>query len=165
MLLVLIILTVCVISDFLTKMLAYHVFRLEEVSVIKHVLYFTYLENRGAAFGILQNHRWIFIAVTIVAMLAILGYIIWKKPKDRMLLVSLALILGGGIGNLIDRIRLSYVIDFIDFRLIHFPVFNIADICVVCGCILLCIDILFFDRKNGETEHGNNHSGKDNETR
>ena len=154
MLFVFIILTVCVISDFFSKMLAYHMFRLEEIPVIKDVLYFTYVENRGAAFGILQNHRWIFITVTILAMIAIIVYIAWKEPKNKMLLVSLALILGGGIGNLIDRISLSYVIDFIDVRLIHFPVFNIADICVVCGCILLCIYILFFDGKNGETEDG-----------
>ena len=155
MLFVFIILTVCVISDFFSKMLAYHMFRLEEIPVIKDVLYFTYVENRGAAFGILQNHRWIFITVTILAMIAIIVYIAWKEPKNKMLLVSLALILGGGIGNLIDRISLSYVIDFIDVRLIHFHVFNIADICVVCGCILLCIYILFFDGKNGETEDGN----------
>ena len=155
MLFVFIILTVCVISDFFSKMLAYHMFRLEEIPVIKDVLYFTYVENRGAAFGILQNHRWIFITVTILAMIAIIVYIAWKEPKNKILLVSLALILGGGIGNLIDRISLSYVIDFIDVRLIHFPVFNIADICVVCGCILLCIYILFFDGKNGETEDGN----------
>lgn len=157
MLFVFIILTICVISDFLSKMLAYYVFRLEEIPVIRDVLYFTYVENRGAAFGILQNHRWIFITVTILAMIAIIVYIAWKEPKNKMLLASLALILAGGIGNLIDRISLSYVIDFIDVRLIHFPVFNIADICVVCGCILLCIYILFFDRKNGETEDGNSN--------
>ena len=152
MLFVFIILTVCVISDFFSKMLAYHMFRLEEIPVIKGVLYFTYVENRGAAFGILQNHRWIFITVTILAMIAIIVYIAWKEPKNKMLLLSLALILGGGIGNLIDRISLSYVIDFIDVRLIHFPVFNIADICVVCGCILLCIYIVFFDGKKEKTE-------------
>ncbi len=147
MLWMMIIATICVLADIGTKQFAYHVLRLEEIPVIQNVLYLTYVENRGAAFGILQNQRWFFIVVTLAVIVAMLVYVIWKKTNHKMLLISFALIIGGGVGNLIDRLMLSYVIDFIDFRLIHFPVFNVADICVVCGSILLCIYVLFFDRK------------------
>ena len=75
-------------------------------------------------------------------------YVLIKKPKSRLLIVSLAMITGGGIGNLIDRISLSYVIDFIDFRIINFPVFNVADIFVSVGAALMCVYIVFFDGKN-----------------
>ncbi len=155
MLLMIAIAAFCVLADIGTKNFAYQVLRIEEIPVIRDVLYLTYVENRGAAFGILQNQRWIFIIVTVAVMLTMLTYVIWKKPQHKMLLTSFGLIVGGGIGNLIDRIVLTYVIDFIDFRLIHFPVFNIADICVVCGSVLLCIYVLFFDgkcEKNGSID-------------
>ena len=71
-----------------------------------------------------------------------------KKPKSRILGISLAMIAGGGIGNLIDRISLQYVVDFIDFRIINFPVFNVADIFVSIGAVLMVIYILFFEGKD-----------------
>ncbi len=154
---ILIIIGLIILADAGTKYLAYHSFRLEEVPVIRNFLYFTYVENRGAAFGILQNQRWIFIVVTVVVMLALVLYLFIKKPEHKLLRSSVGLIIGGGIGNLLDRICLSYVIDFIDFRWIGFPVFNVADICVVCGACLLCIYILFFDSQNGGEEHGTNN--------
>ncbi len=155
MILMLTIILACILADMGTKYFSYQVLRISEIPVIRDVLYLTYVENRGAAFGILQNRQWLLIGVTVMVILAMLLYIVWKKPQNKLLIASFALIIGGGIGNLIDRLRLSYVIDFIDFRLIHFPVFNIADICVVCGAILLCIYVLFFDGK-GE-KNGNNN--------
>ena len=129
--------------DIYTKYLSVNLFRIEELEIIKNVLYFTYVENRGAAFGIMQNKQWFFILVTIIIILAMIGYIIKEKPKSKWLNLSFAFIIGGGIGNLIDRIRLSYVVDFIDVRIIDYPVFNVADCFVVMGAILLCICILF----------------------
>ena len=129
--------------DVFTKYLAVNMFRLSDVEIIKDVLYFTYVENRGAAFGIMQNKQWFFIIVTIVLVAVMIGFIIKKKPESKLLMVSLSFIIAGGIGNLIDRIRLGYVVDFIDFRIINYPVFNVADCFVVVGAILLCVYVLF----------------------
>ena len=139
-----------VVSDIITKYFATTVIKLDEIALIKNVLYFHYTENRGAAFGILKNCRWLFITITIAVIIAVVIYIIIKKPKSRLLLVSLAMITGGGIGNLIDRISLSYVVDFIDFRIINFPVFNVADIFVSIGAALMFIYIIFFEEKHND---------------
>ncbi|MDD3751284.1 MAG: signal peptidase II, partial [Tissierellia bacterium] len=103
-------------------------------------------ENRGAAFSILQNQRIFFLVITVI-MLIILGVIYFKnKNMSKLSKLSIAMIAGGAIGNFIDRLRLGYVIDFIDVRFgsfYNFPVFNIADSVVVCGTILMIILILF----------------------
>ncbi len=138
------------IADFITKYFAASVLMVGEIELIKNVLYLNYTENRGAAFGILQNQRWIFIAVTVIVIFVIIAYVLIKKPENRLLLLSLAMISGGGIGNLIDRISLSYVIDFIDFRIINFPVFNVADIFVTLGAALMFVYIIFFEGKHNE---------------
>lgn len=137
-------------ADVLTKYLAASYLKAADIEIIKDVLYLSYTENRGAAFGILQNHRWLFISVTVIFVICMIGYILLKKPKSRLAVMSFAFICGGGIGNLIDRIFLSYVIDFIDFRIINFPVFNVADIFVSVGAALMFIYIIFFEgKKNG----------------
>lgn len=141
---------IAVIFDIITKYIAINVFKTAELELIKDVLYFTYLENRGAAFGILQNQRWIFIAITVIVLLCIIVWIIYKKPQSKLLLLSLGMIAGGGIGNFIDRVRFSYVVDFIDVRIINYPVFNVADCFVVVGAILMIIYILFFEGKKSE---------------
>ncbi len=129
--------------DILTKYIAKTVFAVNEIAVIKDILYFTYVENRGAAFGILQNKQWFFVIVTLLIIFAMLFYLIKYKPESKLLKLSLVFIMSGGIGNLIDRIRLGYVVDFIDVRIINYPVFNIADCFVVIGAVLLCGVILF----------------------
>ncbi len=108
--------------------------------VIKGVLRFTYVENDGAAFGILDDARWVFLVLSTVMIIALVFYIVKYKPKSKWVMTSLILIVGGGIGNMIDRILLGYVIDFIDFC--AFPalwkwVFNIADSCVCVGVFML----------------------------
>lgn len=114
----------------------------ESVDIIPGVLRFTYIQNDGAAFGSMDDKRWIFMVLSTVAIIGILVYLFWKKPQNKLLLSSLILITGGGIGNMIDRIALGYVIDFIDFC--AFPkiwmwVFNIADSCVCIGAGLLAL--------------------------
>ena len=89
----------------------------ESVDVIPGVFRFTYVQNRGAAFGMLSNHRWVFILFSAVAIVGIIVYVIVKKPKDKLLMTALSLIVGGGIGNMIDRIGTGYVVDFLDFCL------------------------------------------------
>lgn len=129
--------------DIFTKYLAKTVFILNDITLIKDILYFTYVENRGAAFGIMQNKQWLFIVFTIVIILAMVIYLIKYKPQGKLLKLSLVFIMAGGVGNLIDRIRLGYVVDFIDVRIINYPVFNVADCFVVIGAVLLCGVILF----------------------
>lgn len=133
--------------DQLTKLWASSVLREGgSIKIIGDFLRFTYAENKGAAFSILQNQRVLFIIVTII-MLAVLAYIYFKtKNITNLSRLSIAMIAGGAIGNFIDRFRLGYVVDFIDVRfgsLYDFPIFNIADSFVVCGTALLIILILF----------------------
>ena len=111
----------------------------ETIPVIEDVFHFTYIRNEGAAFGMLSNHRWVFMIISTVALIALSVYL-FKFCKERMLTrIGIALIIGGGIGNMIDRIILGYVVDMIDCRFIDFYVFNIADscVCVGAGIVLL----------------------------
>ncbi len=101
------------------------------------VLHFTYARNEGAAFGILSNQRWVFMVFSTVAILALLAVLFVYRPKSRYVKITLAMIAGGGIGNMIDRIALGYVIDFIDFTLIDFAIFNVADSFVTVGAFML----------------------------
>ena len=113
--------------------------------IINGVLELNYLENKGAAFGMLQNQKAFFIFVAVV-ILCVIGYVLLKMPdhkKYRILHVSLSLIAAGAIGNMIDRIRLNYVIDFIYFSLINFPIFNVADMYVTVSTTVLMILLLF----------------------
>lgn len=114
-------------------------------SIIDGVFELNYLENRGAAFGMLQNQKGFFILISIIVLIAIC-YILFKMPDDKkynILHVLLVLIASGAIGNMIDRIRLEYVVDFFYFVLINFPIFNMADIYVSVACVLLAIVMLF----------------------
>lgn len=119
----------------------------ELIPVIDKFFYITYHENKGAAWGILQNKRWVFIILTTVLSL-IMGYVLFRT-KNRMLQLSLSLVLGGAIGNLIDRVLKGSVADFLDFHFgsYNFPTFNVADMFIVIGTILLGIYILFFYQK------------------
>lgn len=138
-----IIISLILALDIFTKYLSTFYFKVSEIEVIKNILYFTYVENRGAAFGIMQNNRWFFITVTLILIFIMVLYILKSKPKNIILKLSLSFVIGGGIGNLIDRIAKGYVVDFIDVRIINYPVFNIADCFIVIGALLLCIYILF----------------------
>lgn len=114
-------------------------------SVIDGVFELNYLENRGAAFGMLQNQKGFFILISCIVLLTIC-YILVKIPEEKkynILHILLVLIASGAVGNMIDRIRLEYVVDFFYFVLINFPIFNMADIYVSVACILLTIVMLF----------------------
>ncbi len=144
-----------VVLDQFTKWLAVeYLIPIGTVPIIKDALHLTYVENPGAAFGMMQNSRWIFLLVSTVAIIAIIIYLIKFAPKNKLALLSLAFILGGGIGNMIDRVALGYVVDFIDFRLINFAVFNVADSFVCVGAALLIIYVLFIDGKENKRSEG-----------
>ncbi len=120
----------------------------EPIPVINNFLQFKYVENRGAAFGILQNKQLPLIIFTIIILLGIIIYLKKNKNLNKMAIVSLWGIVGGTIGNLIDRIRLDFVVDFIDVNFwgyYDFPVFNIADSFLVVFTILLSV-LVFFEK-------------------
>ena len=122
-----------------------------EVEIIPGFFRLLYVENRGAAFGILQEGRPLFIVITI-AVIGFLLYAIYRKREEVKgpLRVALVLILAGAVGNFIDRLRLHFVVDFLSFRFFghDFAVFNLADSFIVVGTILLMIYVLFGDEKN-----------------
>ena len=136
-----------ILLDQYTKHLAVvHLKNKAAFNIINGVLELNYLENKGAAFGMLQNQKIFFIFVAIV-ILGVIAYVLLKTPDDRkytILHVLLSLIAAGAIGNMIDRIRYDYVVDFIYFVLINFPIFNVADIYVSVSTGILIILLLFY---------------------
>lgn len=113
--------------------------------LIDGVLELQYLENRGSAFGMLQNQKYFILFVGIVFMAVIL-FFLFKLPKRRkfcIVHILLSVIIAGGLGNMIDRLRFDYVVDFISFILINYPIFNVADIYIVVATIGLFILFLF----------------------
>lgn len=122
------------------------------VTFIDGILEFRYLENRGMAWGLFSGARYIFIALTIIALI-VLAYIFVKTPYEkryRPLLVVLTVLTAGATGNMIDRIFLGYVRDFICTTFIDFPIFNVADIYATCSMIALMIIVLFVYRKDDD---------------
>lgn len=122
----------------------------DSVPLIDGVLRFTYVENPGMSFGLLADARWIFMTVSAVAILAILIYLFTLKGRQSLLRTSLSLIVGGGIGNMFDRVLLGYVVDFVDVRLfgdLWRWVFNTADAAVCVGAGLLVVYCLVSYRK------------------
>lgn len=105
--------------------------------LIQNVVAFTYVENRGVAFGMLQNQRWLFTTVTAAVIVFGFYCLLSGKIKSNYILTTAILILSGGLGNLIDRVFRGYVIDYIEPLFIRFAVFNFADILVTAGAFLL----------------------------
>lgn len=112
----------------------------QSVDVIKNFFKLTYIQNTGAAFGILQNQKWIFLIVGSIMIMLLMSVFI--KTSDFQTKLSISLIISGAIGNIIDRILYGYVVDMFDFHAIWSYVFNFADICVVIGIILFSIRVL-----------------------
>ncbi|MBQ8402468.1 MAG: signal peptidase II [Clostridia bacterium] len=136
----LLIIAASVALDQWTKYLAVtHLQPIDTFPLIENILHLTYVENRGAAFGMLANHRWVFMLLSTASIVLLLFWLLKEKPKSRWITSAGAMIVGGGIGNMIDRVALGYVVDFIDVRAIDFYVFNVADsfVCVGCGMILV----------------------------
>ena len=140
---------ILVFLDQYTKYLAMTYLRPKgAIDLIPGVLELRYLENRGAAFGILQNRQWVFVifAIACIIFCAWTGFRLAVSNRHAALRICLAALCAGAAGNLIDRVARGYVIDFIYFSLIHFPVFNLADVCVSLSTIALVILVLFFDK-------------------
>ena len=135
------------------------------IPIIKGILDFTYVENKGAAFGILSDNRIVFMVFSVI-IIAVLGYIVaMYHGQSKLFDVCLGLIVGGGVGNMVDRAFLGYVIDFIDFCAFDFWiwVFNIADCAVVIGCILAVIFVLFDKKAQNMVERKSSKSAENEE--
>ena len=122
--------------------------------LIEDVFHFTYVRNTGAAFSIFNkpDERWIFMSISTVAIVALSVYL-WKKRNDsKLLCIALSFIVGGGIGNMVDRCLLGYVIDMLDFRLINFAIFNVADSFVCVGVGLFALQVIIDEIKTAKQE-------------
>lgn len=139
---------VLIAADQLFKMLVVqNVKPVGKIAVIPGIFDLFYLENRGAAFGMLQNQKWFFVLVTGTITLFIIFALFRYNNHEFFSYAASVLIIGGGIGNLIDRVRLSYVVDYLSFSFFP-PIFNFADCCVTVGTVCLIIHFLFFAEKD-----------------
>lgn len=142
---------VLTILDQWTKSLAVHYLAGNpDIPLIKGVLQLHYLENRGAAFGLMQNKVWLFVIMTSFFLIFAI-YLYLKLPKTKRYLplhIIVTVLLAGAAGNWIDRLRMGYVVDFIYFSLINFPVFNVADIYVTLSGIAIFIFVLFYYKED-----------------
>ncbi len=118
-----------------------------DIVLIRGLLNFSYTENPGIAFGMLNdgNVKWLLVTISFVAITVVIFYLMRTSAYNRLLLVALSLLAGGISGNLIDRIRMGRVIDFIEvyYKTSHFPVFNVADTAITIGAIFLAYDLFF----------------------
>lgn len=111
------------------------------------ILGLKYVENTGAAFSSFSGARWFLVVFVSVMLVALLIFVIKYKYKHPFFLISSVMIMAGGIGNLIDRVRFGYVVDYLDVKLFNFAVFNFADICVVLGAFFILIFMFFVEPK------------------
>lgn len=119
----------------------------EDISFIPGILGLTYEQNTGAAFSMLEGKQWVFALVFAVFTVMLLWeYFKSPMPFTRLERWCIAAVYGGGLGNMIDRLRLGYVVDMLETEFIVFPVFNVADSFITCGCILLMIHLIFFNK-------------------
>lgn len=141
------------VFDQITKLLVVnHMMQVDTVALISNVFHLTYCENPGAGFGIFAEYTELLSILTIAIVATVIGYVIKKRPESKCLIAALTFMVGGAMGNLVDRIRLGYVVDFFDFRWIQFPIFNVADCFVTVGAILFAVYILFFSDKKEQTD-------------
>ena len=137
-----------VILDQLTKAIVVSQMALyEEVPFLPGLIRFYHTRNTGAAFSMFSDNRWVFMVFSVIAMIIMTYLLVKFHGRHWLLSVSLAAVLGGGIGNMIDRVLSGYVVDFLDFQFMKFAVFNVADIFVTCGSVALAVYILFIEPK------------------
>lgn len=150
----LLIAAVIVLADQLIKFFVLNELKpIGTVKVIDGVFNLTYVENRGVAFGIFQDMRWVFVAVTCILLFLIIFYMFRKRPKGKLFYICAGMIIGGGGGNLIDRLVHGYVVDYLAVSFFP-PVCNFADYCITIGVFILVIYIIFFsDLLNSKEEY------------
>lgn len=130
----------------LTRALAYfgiYFLKNNEIILIKNIFHLTYVENTGAAFGIFSNSTSFLSVIGILLFIAITYIVASKKNLGKYEKILFACLAGGGLSNVCDRIFFGFVVDYFNFCFINYPVFNLADICIVGGCLLIAIKIIF----------------------
>ena len=134
----------------------------ESAPLLPGIVELMYIQNTGGGFSILTGHTWFLTAVTIVLMLIVAGLLVKKVYPHPLAMWTLTCVLSGGIGNLIDRVRLGYVVDMFNLQFMNYPVFNIADILVVVGAIGFAAYYLLLDDKVQKMKaEEKNHDGTD----
>lgn len=144
-----------ILADQLTKILALqYLAPVGSYPLWEDVLHLTYVENTGAAFGMLKDHRWVFLVISTVALGGMIVYMFLNKSRHPLETVAVAFIVGGGIGNMIDRIARGFVVDFVDVKCIPFwkYIFNVADIFVCVGCGLFILYVLLYETRVKKAE-------------
>ena len=138
-----------VAADQVTKLLVLqHIPLYAEIDAIPGLFHLTYVQNTGAAFSSFEGMRWLFVGLfAVLTVLILVEYFKKRMPFSTFERWCIAAIYGGGLGNVIDRIRLGYVVDMIEVDFIKFPVFNVADCFITCGCILLIVHMVFFNKE------------------
>ena len=135
-------------ADQVTKYIATQYLKpIHTVPLLDGIFSLTYVENRGAAFGILQNQRWFLVILPLLIIASAILYLILHRKESLLSRVNLAVILGGAIGNLIDRMIHGYVVDMFHATFINFPVFNVADMAVVFGTLIMAWQLLLVQQK------------------
>ena len=137
------------VADQITKaMTVANIALYQDIPVIDGLFHFTYIRNTGAAFSSFEGMQWLFMLIFIGLTVAI-GYEMVKNTMHfkKFEWWCIAAIYGGGLGNMIDRVRLGYVVDMIEVEFIKFPVFNVADCFITCGCILLIAHLMLFNKE------------------
>lgn len=112
----------------------------------------THIRNSGAAWSIMSGKTWFLVSLPILVCIAGIFYMYKVRKGSKLEIVSVAMIIAGGVGNLIDRVRMHEVIDYIKFEPIDFPIFNFADICIVLGAIVFCLSIVISDVKKSKSD-------------
>ena len=147
---------IVLVLDYVTKQYASSVLSYAQPVPVIPVFNFTLVHNYGAAWSFLADQggwqRWFFAVIAIVVSAGLIGWLLFTKQVSQWERLAIALVLGGALGNLYDRVFLGYVIDFLDFHYAgrHFPAFNIADVGISCGAAILIFDSLFFTRGKHE---------------
>lgn len=153
-----VILTIVGLDQYTKNLATIFIKESEDINIIDSFFRLHYAENRGAAFSMFQNQKILLIGLPIIAILVIIFFLIKNNKNSKLETISFLFIIGGGIGNLIDRILNGYVVDFLDFNFgtYHYPTFNVADSFATVGVILLCIYFIFFDKKKDEKNKDKN---------
>lgn len=143
-----IILAVCTAAadQFFKYLIVSDMFLGQSIPVIPGIFHLTYIQNPGAAFGILANQRWLFVAIAIILIAAAAYFAPQIKRLSFSMRTAIALLVGGAAGNLIDRISIGRVVDYMDFRI--WPIFNFADVAIVLGCLFIICSLLFSNQES-----------------
>lgn len=143
-----IILAVCTAAadQFFKYLVVSDMFLGQSIPIVPGIFHLTYIQNPGAAFGILANQRWLFVAIAVALIAAAVYFAPQIKRLSFSMRTAIALLVGGAAGNLIDRISIGRVIDYMDFRV--WPIFNFADIAIVLGCLFIIGSLLFSNQES-----------------